>query len=211
MPIDNSDQIDPRAVAAKSLVTLLEGNRRFAGGVPNSHPLLPARRAELLNGQYPLATLIGCVDARVPPELVFDQGIGDLLTVRTAGQSLTGSSLGSIEFGVQLLGVPLVIVMGHTGCGAVAAALSEARPNGYLGDLVGEVADRLTELVGGDPLKATAGNTAATVDVLRRLGSLVTPTGDDAIIVGLLYDMATGLVEVLDDGGLDIGSFAATA
>lgn len=206
-----SNPLDPREIAATSLETLLEGNRRFAASTPHAHPLLPDRRAELLNGQYPLATLIGCVDARVPPELVFDQGIGDLLTVRTAGQSLTGSALGSIEFGVQVLGVPLVIVMGHTGCGAVAAALSASRPDGNLGDLVGEVADRLTELVGGDPLKATAGNTAATVDVLRRLGSLVTPAGDDAIVVGLLYDMATGLVAVLDDGGLGIGTGATTA
>ena len=192
-----------RAVAAASLAILLEGNRRFAAGEPQTHPLTAARRAELVGGQYPIATVLGCVDARVPPELIFDQGVGDLLTVRSAGQVLTGATIGSVEFGVCALGVPLMIVLGHTGCGAVAAALSESRPGGELGPLIDEVTERLQGRPDGDPTRAPAHNLAATVDELRHDEALVTPAGDPAVVVGLLYDMATGLVHVNDNGGLD--------
>jgi carbonic anhydrase len=129
-----------------------------------------------------------------------------LLTVRTAGQALAGVALGSIEFGVRTLGVPLVIVLGHTGCGAVLAAMGytpEDPHGGHLGDLTGEVAGRLAEVVGADPLAATGANLGATVDALRRLGTLVTPAGP-AIVVGALYDMSTGLVRITDDAGLGV-------
>lgn len=187
--------------AAASLSALLAGNRRFAAGTPAPRVVAPERRAELLEGQYPRAVLIGCVDARVPPEVILDQGVGDLLTIRTAGQSLAGVALGSIEFGVRVLGVPLVVVLGHTGCGAVLAAMNEDQPDGHLGHLVGEVAQRLSDLVGDDPVRATGANLQATVDALRNLGTL-THDGDTAYVVGALYDMATGEVTVTDDAGL---------
>ena len=193
----------PEAVAAPdALRILLEGNRRFAEGTPVNPAVDTAQRAALLAAQHPIATLLGCVDSRVPPELIFDQGLGDLLTVRTAGQSLAGVALGSIEFGVRVLGVPLVVVMGHTGCGAVAAALSEFRHDGHLGELTGEVADRLSSHLGGDPIEATAGNVEATVDALRNIPTLRLPDGTTPTVVGLLYDMGLGTVSVLDDGGL---------
>ena len=192
------------AAARSALLQLLDGAHRFADGTPIDHRLSPAERQSHLAGQQPVATLLGCVDSRVPPELVFDVGIGDLLTVRTAGQSLAGVALGSIEFGVRVLGVPLVVVMGHTGCGAVAAALSSFQHDGNLGELTGEVADRLTRLVGDDPVAATAGNLAATVEALRGLDTLVLPDGSRPVVVGLLYDMATGAVAVHDDGGLGV-------
>jgi carbonic anhydrase len=122
--------------------------------------------------------------------------------VRTAGHSLAGVALGSIEFGVRKLGVPLVVVMAHTGCGAVLAALSKDPSDGHLGELTGEVAGRLASVVGDDPVGATGANLGATVEVLRSLGTLTTPAGHDAYVVGLLYDMGTGEVEVVDDAGL---------
>lgn len=200
MPNTTSERV--RADAAASLRALVAGNRRFAAGAPASHLLSESDRAALLDGQHPVAVLLGCVDSRVPPEVVLDQGVGDLLTVRTAGQSLAGVALGSIEFGVRVLGLPLVVVLGHTGCGAVLAALSEDQADGHLGELTGEVADRLTEVVGSDPVRATGANLDGTVSALRALGNLATPAGHAPFVVGLLYDMATGLVTVTDDAGL---------
>lgn len=187
--------------ATTALRELLEGNRRFAAGRPVDHVVTPRQRADLVDAQEPIAVVLGCVDARVPPEVILDQGVGDLLTVRTAGQSLAGVALGSIEFGVRVLGVPLVVVLGHTGCGAVLAAMGDHHGDGHLGELTGEVAGRLTEVVGDDPVRATGANLQATVDALRSLATLSTPDGP-VFVVGLLYDLASGEVTVADDGGL---------
>lgn len=195
-----------RERVAATLRELLAANVRFAAGEPSEHRFTAEDRERLLAGQSPKAVVLGCVDARVPPELIFDQPVGQLLTVRTAGQALAGVALGSIEFGVCTLGVPLVIVLGHTGCGAVLAAMgysSDDGRGGHLGDLTGEVADRLAEVIGYDPLAATGANLEATVDALRRLGTLVTPDGP-ALIVGALYDMASGEVHLTDDAGLGL-------
>jgi carbonic anhydrase len=200
--VPNTTSDESREKAAASLRQLLGGNRRFADGVPDPHVVTPAQREALLAGQHPKAVLLGCVDARVPPEVVLDQTVGDLLTVRTAGQSLAGVALGSIEFGVRVLGLSLVVVLGHTGCGAVLAALSDDHADGHLGELTGEVAVRLIEVVGADPVRATGANLDATVGALRAMPTLRTPAGHAPFVVGLLYDMGTGLVTVSDDGGL---------
>ncbi len=202
MTDDAKQATEVRNQARRALQDLLSGNRRFADGVPDPHVVTHEDRQALLTAQDPFAVVLGCVDARVPPEVVLDQGVGDLFTVRTAGHSLAGVALGSIEFGVRVLGLPLVVVLGHTGCGAVLAALSEDQADGHLGELTGEVADRLTEVVGSDPVRATGANLDATVAALRALGNLATPAGHSPFVVGLLYDMATGLVTVTDDAGL---------
>lgn len=188
--------------ARQALRDLLAGNRRFVDGRERSHRLSEEDRQQLLLGQDPRAVLLGCVDSRVPPEVIFDQGVGDLLTVRTAGQSLAGVAMGSLEFGVRVLGIPLVVVLGHTGCGAVLAALSDDPADGHLGQLTGEVATRLRSVVGSDPVRATGANLDATVEALRSIGTLVTPEGVPAHVVGLMYDMATGVATVSDHAGL---------
>jgi carbonic anhydrase len=193
---------EARDAAAAALRAVIEGNARFADGNVADHTLTPERRADLVEGQEPIAVVLGCVDSRVPTEIVLDQGVGEVLTVRTAGQALTGVALGSIEFGVRVLGIPLVVVLGHTGCGAVLAALKDDHPDGHLGELTGEVADRITGIVGKDPVRATGANVAATVDALRALGSLVTPDGNDAYVVGAVYDLATSKLEITDDANL---------
>lgn len=190
------------ATAQRALRDLLAGNRRFVDGRERSHRLTEDDRQRLLLGQEPIAVVLGCVDSRVPPELIFDQGPGDLLTVRTAGQSLAGVAMGSIEFGVRVLGIPLVVVLGHTGCGAVLAALSDDPADGHLGQLTGEVATRLRSVVGSDPVRATGANLDGTVEALRAMGTLVTPAGEPAHVVGLMYDMATATVSVSDHDGL---------
>jgi len=203
VPTTTSEQA--RAAAAASLRELVTGNRRFVDGNPTSHVLTEADREALVAGQYPIAVLLGCVDSRVPPEVVLDQGAGDLLTVRTAGQSLAGVALGSIEFGVRVLGLSLVVVLGHSGCGAVLAALSDDHPDGHLGELTGEVADRLIQVVGADPVRATGANLDATVTALRSMDTLATPAGHAPFVVGMMYDLATGEVTVTDDAGLLAG------
>lgn len=190
-----------REQARRTLGELLAGNERFAAGLPHSSSSVEERMA-LVEVQSPGAVVIGCVDSRVPPEVVFDQCVGDLLTVRTAGQSLSGVAMGSLEFGVQVLDTPLLVVLGHTGCGAVKAAISERHPSGYLGELIGEIAERLVDIVGDkDPMTATAGNLDATVDALRKF-DLRSSDGDPVHVVGLMYDLATGTVTVQDDDGL---------
>ena len=196
-----STSADRRAEASKALRELLEGNQRFAAGGLLDNKLNASDRRASADEQHPKAVVIGCVDSRVPPEIVLGQGVGDLLTVRTAGQSLSGVALGSIEFGICSLGVPLMVVLGHTNCGAVLAAIRDDDITGHLGELIGEVAARLVDVVGDDPIKATGGNLKATVAALRELGTLVYE-GHPAHVVGLLYDVHSGRVEVTDDGGL---------
>ncbi|MFD0202829.1 MULTISPECIES: carbonic anhydrase [Saccharothrix] len=106
---------------------LAEGNRRFVTG-HQTHPHESLRwRESLVRGQHPFAVVLGCADSRVPPELVFDHGLGDLFTVRAAGEVLDNSVLGSVEYAVEHLGIPLVVVLGHANCGAVSAAVDVVR------------------------------------------------------------------------------------
>ena len=109
---------------AEAMQKLLEGNARFvSGNVSHQDQYVLERRSELISSQHPFAIVVGCSDSRVPPEAVFDQGLGDIFVVRTAGQVLDNASLGSIEYAVEHLGVPLVVVLGHDSCGAVTAAV----------------------------------------------------------------------------------------
>lgn len=109
--------------AQEAIERLRQGNRRFATGeLDNSRSRSPARRARLAAGQAPFAAILGCSDSRVPLELLFDQGLGDLFVMRVAGNIVTNSELGSIEFTVAEFDTPLVVVLGHSNCGAVTGA-----------------------------------------------------------------------------------------
>lgn len=187
--------------AQSALHNLLTGNQRFASGSPNDPNVSPDRRAELTHGQTPFATVLGCVDSRAPIELIFDVSVGDLLTVRSAGQALRGAPLGNVEFGVRVLGTELVAVVGHSSCGAVASASHPERSTGPLGELIAEVADRLVAVSNDDPVRA---NLVASVEELRADATLTLPDGRTPIVVGMLYDLASGVVELVDDGGLSV-------
>ena len=107
---------------------MVRGNERFVAGAPR-HPRQDVeRRAELAAGQAPHAVLFGCSDSRLAAEIIFDRGLGDLFVVRNAGQVVSSSVIGSIEYGVGVLGAPLLVVLGHDSCGAVAAAIAQAEP-----------------------------------------------------------------------------------
>ena len=112
--------------AADALERLIDGNRRFVAGL-RSHDTLsgPARRNELTGGQEPFAIILGCSDSRVPAEIVFDQGLGDLFVVRVAGNIVAASQVGSVEFAAAKFGTRLVVVLGHSQCGAVLSTLEQ--------------------------------------------------------------------------------------
>jgi len=112
--------------AREALERLQEGNRRFVSGVRNSDTLTSqTRRSELAAGQEPFAIILGCSDSRVPAEIVFDQGLGDLFVIRVAGNIVASSQIGSVEFAAARFGTPLVVVLGHSRCGAILATLEE--------------------------------------------------------------------------------------
>ncbi|MET9436346.1 carbonic anhydrase [Streptomyces sp. NPDC006551] len=192
--------VRPRAeeppTAARALAELRAGNARFAA-LRQTHPHEDAvRRAAVAVSQHPFALILGCVDSRVPPEIVFDQGLGDLLAIRSAGQALDEAVLGSIQFGVEELGVPLVVVLGHERCGAATAAVEYVRTGrpveGHLARVVEEIAPaaRETRDQPGDWVENTV---RANVALIRR--RLARDAAfDRALIVGARFDLDTGKV-----------------
>jgi carbonic anhydrase len=123
----------------QALEMLKKGNDEFLHEAPYSFAHGPERRGELARGQAPFAVLVGCSDSRVPPELLFGRGLGELFIVRNAGNTVDTAALGSVEYGVGVLGCPLVVVLGHEGCGAVAAALEVMERNASYPGAIGEM------------------------------------------------------------------------
>jgi carbonic anhydrase len=123
---DRPSEHAPMISARHALERLSEGNRRFVSGVHSADALAsPGRRHALAAGQEPFAIVLGCSDSRVPAEIVFDQGLGDLFVIRVAGNIVASSQIGSVEFAAEQFGTPLVVVLGHSRCGAVQATLDE--------------------------------------------------------------------------------------
>ena len=171
------------------------------------------RRAELVGGQTPFALILGCLDSRAPAELVFDQGLGDLAVVRVAGNIAGPSQVASVEIAAQMLGVRLVVVLGHSGCAAVRLTLdglvdsaqAGERPFGSIQDAIRPaIADWLSDLDPADSAecmpRAVRSNVMHSVEVLRRdsaiLSSLIAEEGLQ--VVGAEYSLKTGAVEFLD-------------
>ncbi|MFD9881440.1 carbonic anhydrase [Streptomyces alboflavus] len=185
--------------AQEALATLLEGNRRWAR-IRSLHPHEDrARRVEVAHEQHPFATVLSCVDSRVPPELIFDQGLGDLLCIRTAGEVLDEAVLGSLQYGVAELHIPLLLVLGHERCGAVAATIEQLRTGKQV---PGHLA-RLVEGIGpsawacrdepGDWVDHTVAAHARRMRDALRADTAFRP----ATIVAARYDLDSGLVRVL--------------
>ena len=186
-----------------ALRALLDGNARFARDETARPNLSAARRAELLDGQQPLAVVFGCSDSRVPPELIFDCGLGDLFIVRTAGHVLGRPSLGSIEYGALHCRTPLVVVLGHSRCGAVTAAARGSEADGELPSITDAIRPAVDSVRGlpGDLVdnaaKAHARQTAAELD--RRSILLHDRVRAGGIrIVAAFYDLGSGRVDLLD-------------
>ncbi|MFF4366976.1 carbonic anhydrase [Streptomyces sp. NPDC001594] len=150
----------------QALRELEAGNRRWRT-LREQHPHeSPSTRLRLATGQHPFAVVLGCVDSRVPPELVFDQGLGDLLTVRSAGEVLDEAVLGSIAYGVLELAIPLVLVLGHQSCGAVGAAVHADETGGRLPAHIQYLADQIRPSI--DHGQQGDARVAATIDAHAR-------------------------------------------
>ena len=159
----------------KGLEELLEGNRRFSEGERTCPNASPTRRREVAEGQNPFAVVIACSDSRVPPEILLDRGIGDLFVIRTAGNVIDDAALGSIEYAVEHLGVRLVLVMGHTRCGAVCAALQNSGAEGCIGSVTKALLPAIEDarcLEGDTYDLAARRNVELTVEMLRSSGPI---------------------------------------
>ncbi|MFV8319253.1 carbonic anhydrase [Mycobacterium sp. 23] len=195
---------------------LKEGNERFVAGKP-AHPSQSIdHRASLAGGQKPTAVIFGCADSRVAAELIFDQGLGDVFVVRTAGQAIDSAVLGSIEYAVAVLNVPLIVVLGHNSCGAVKATIDAldngAIPGGFVRDVVERVVpsvlagrrdglsrvDEFEERHVSETLKQLAARSSTIADRVAD-GTLA--------LAGVTYQLAEGRAELVDHIG-DIGEQA---
>lgn len=196
---------NPVANADEALQRLLEGNERYAANKSVDLNESQNRRAEVAGGQSPFATIFSCVDSRVPPELIFDRGLGDLFVIRTAGQVLDNAVLGSLQFGVAELKIPLLLVLGHEKCGAVKATVEAVENNATAKAEINWLVDGIRPAVeaakaqSGDLLdNAVKANVSLTVEHLKTSSILSEAVGKGELkIVGARYDLDTGLVEVI--------------
>jgi len=186
--------------ASGALQLLQAGNRRFVAGT-SVHPIdFSQARAELAeNGQRPFAVVLGCSDSRVPPEAVFDVGIGELFVVRTAGNVADPIAIGSVEYAVQHLHAPLVVVLGHRKCGAVAAAVSGGAHGPNIDAIIREIKPSLHKTLseGKDDIacRCEGENVRHTVAKLRDSRILSQHADEGKLtIVGAMYDLRTGEV-----------------
>ena len=200
--------------APEALERLREGNRRFVAGTRSKDALASqTRRSELAAGQEPFAIVLGCSDSRVPAEMVFDQGLGDLFVIRVAGNIVASSQVDSVEFAVERFGTPLVVVLGHSSCGAVLATLEELmRPREAQSRHLRSIVDRvrpsveplLTTDLRHDPEalvgQAIRANVRVSVNHLRHGSELLEQLvqRDELLVVGAEYSLETGVVEFFD-------------
>jgi carbonic anhydrase len=190
--------------ASRAWQRLLDGNRRFAAGRQRWPHQDPAYRESLVEGQHPFACVLGCADSRVPPELLFDQGLGDLFTVRAVGEVLDDAVVGSIEYAVEHLHVPTLVVLGHSRCGAVTAAIDLVRGQSNVSGAVSTVARAIEATVRATPPDsdpdrfhaACVRNQALRIaeELPRRSTAIAGALGHGLEIISAGYDLASGRV-----------------
>ena len=200
--------------AREALERLREGNRRFVSEVRSPETLAgQARRSELAAGQEPFAIILGCSDSRVPAEIVFDQGLGDLFVIRVAGNIVAASQVGSVEFAAARYGTRLVVVLGHSQCGAILATLEELQQatelqSRNLRSIVDRVRPSVEALLATDlkhdpeelVRQAVRANIRASVDHLRRGSDILEQLirNDGLLVLGAEYSLETGVVEFFE-------------
>jgi carbonic anhydrase len=201
-------------LAREALALLQEGNRRFVSDVSNRDPIASrARRLELAVSQEPFATILGCSDSRVPVEIVFDQGLGDLFVIRVAGNIVAPSLIGSVEFAAEQFGTRLVVVLGHTQCGAIETTLQQLRrpienQSRNLRSIVDLIRPSIENLLATDlrhdhhalGLAAVRANIRASVQHLRHGSDIIEQLIQKAglMVVGAEYSLETGVVDFFD-------------
>ena len=200
--------------AQAALTRLRKGNLRFASDEGGADAVLGhSRRTELASGQEPFAIILGCSDSRVPAEIVFDQGLGDLFVIRVAGNIVAPSLVGSVEFAAERFGTRLVVVLGHTQCGAIIATLEELRrPTENQSRNLHAIVDRVRPSVETlletdlkhDPValvtQAVRANIRASADHLRHGSEVLEQLikDDGLLVVGAEYSLETGIVDFFD-------------
>jgi carbonic anhydrase len=202
-----------RLSANEAFARLIEGNARYVADDPIAPDISRQRRLEVARAQFPFATLVGCSDSRVGPEQLFGVGLGDLFIVRTAGNNVGTNGMGSIEFSVAQLGVPLIVVLGHERCGAVGAAVKVVTDDLSLAGSMGKMIEPIIPAVlhaqrslpeGGDLLEASSHeNVRRMVKRLRTASEpvLMEPQRTGQLkVVGAYYDLDTGSVDFFDRG-----------
>ena len=201
--------------AQEALDRLREGNRRFVSGVSGREAFTSqAQRSEVAARQEPFAIILGCSDSRVPAEIVFDQGLGDLFVIRVAGNIVAPSQIGSVEFAAERFGTRLVVVLGHTSCGAVLATIEELQqPTANRSRNLRSIVDRVRPAVeallatelrhDSDALarNAVRANVRISASQLRHGSELLEQLiqRDGLVVVGAEYSLETGLVDFFDD------------
>lgn len=194
----------------QALEWLRDGNRAFLDGKVDQVDLSAARRLALAKGQAPFCAYVSCSDSRVPPELLFGRGLGEMFIIRNAGNTVDTVALGSIEYAVAVLGVPLVVVMGHQSCGAVKAALDVVDDNAIFPGVIGRMIEPIIPAVlqsrgkPGDKLEnAVRANVSRVVRLLRTATDpiMLEPQAEGRLrVVGAYYSFETGAVDFFDQG-----------
>lgn len=189
----------------QALQMLMDGNARFASGNATHPNQSEERMSELVSGQHPFAVVVGCSDSRIPPEVVFDQGLGDIFVIRTAGQVMDNVTIASIEYAVEHLNVPLVLVLGHDSCGAVTAAVKGGEVPGHLNSLVDFIqpaVDEAKEAGNEDQLLNTSidNNVKNIVEELSTSEPILSEAveGGNLTILGARYHLDSGTVEIFE-------------
>ena len=200
--------------AVEALARLKEGNNQFVADIERDNALYGVvRREELVRGQAPMAVVLGCSDSRVPPEIIFNQGLGDLFVIRVAGNIVEPSQMGSIEFAVEHVGTRLVVVLGHSHCGAVLVTVEQLQrppadrsPN--LAAIIDFIRPSVAELRAGDPKQDAEAlvEQAVRANIRRSAGQLREGSKimerlikeDGLLVVGAVYSLETGQVDFFD-------------
>lgn len=203
-------QAPPSLTPDQALAALKQGNRDFLAGKPVRQDPDGRRRLEIARAQYPIAVLVSCSDSRVPPELLFGRGLGELFIIRNAGNTIDTVAMGSLEYAVAELNVPLVVVMGHERCGAVAAAVSVVEESATFPGSIGQMVEPIIPAVlaarrskPSDLLDASVrANVSRTVGRLRNFSEpmlLDRLRAGKLRIVGARYDLDDGTVDFFDE------------
>lgn len=204
-------QADQNAATPQdALAWLQDGNRRFADRSPHQRDLV-AQAAATADGQFPLAAVLGCIDSRVPVEAVLDVGIGDVFVARTAGNVVGPDIVGSLEFATELAGAKLIVVLGHSACGAVMGACSGAEL-GSLTGLLAKITPAVTEVSGGETTpgsddpefvqRVVEANVRNGLEELRRHSPILRAreASGDLLLVGAVYELTTGRIDWMTAG-----------
>ncbi|MEN4010450.1 MAG: carbonic anhydrase [Bellilinea sp.] len=180
------------------LKRLMEGNDRFSQGRALRADIGVTRRAQISERQQPFAMILGCSDSRVPPEVVFDCGLGDLFVIRTAGHTMDDAAIESMLFGIKALGIPLVLVLGHSHCGAVSVAIQNRRVLGN-DESAPFITKQIAPAIDHCPSEEDLLNNVVKAHVkmtVARIEHLLLPVSQEVKVVGAYYDLKTGIVEV---------------